>query len=465
MKGEFSYRERVCYEPFLCREVRDQAAYERIGFFHDGLSPGDLERVLRDMRWVTPTEHLAPEGVVLCTTGAFDPLHAGHIDMLMAAKDQLESKGIKIAGALIQPDHDNYVRTKHSDAKCAADRIQFARDYIKDIPWIAVDPWPSIYQDRPLNYTTILRRTERYLKRQVVYVFGSDNAGFSDAFLPHEFVCIARTDVSSTRVRPTTVWPIWEEPHYANGNYLIRDDLKWATQSWNPPALALSSFVADLMRAFMTVWPDHVPSLIDVERQQELVDSMSGIVNFDVVTGGSHHVTRLFHPCATQVKPVAWHTSPLELIPAGPRALVDDDIASGTTAAYIKSLTPQVEWQQEISLASIVHPGPIFDICVARDFLFGARAAGLGIRYRGFSTRAPYITPWVDLTSRAKIPPAKQARFTQAVIEANIRFFEACPGIVAETGNDEFWRLLGYRMDTPMLDIARDLAKWNPNIS
>lgn len=452
------------YEPFICRRHWNDSELDGVGFFEDGHNRETLNQILNDKRWVTPTEHLAAEGVVLCTTGAFAPLHAGHVDMLMAARDQLEAKGIKVAGALIQPDHDAYVKTKHVGARCAADRIEWAQSYVKDIPWIAVDPWPSTYQDRQLNYTTILRRTERYLKRQVVYVFGSDNAGFADAFLPHEYVCVPRTAISSTQVRPTAMWPVWGGPNDFEGDYLIRDDLPWATQRWNVPPGKLAAFMLDLISAYHQVWPGYWARTVKATNQQVIVDEqIESIVNFDTVTGGSHWVTRLFHPCTSQVKPVDWRMSPLELIPAGKHVLVDDDIASGSTVRHIREKTPQVEWVGKLSLAQALHRGAIFDICDARDFLFGSRQGGLGIKYRGSHTRAPYINPWVDLTRRAKIPPVKQAAFTRAIIAANIRFFEACPITVAETGNSEFWQLLGYALDTPMQTISMDLLSWNPN--
>lgn len=462
---------RLASEPYLSRQPITPAQLVRVGYFDDGLTVAEHQAVLNDMRWITPTEHLAPEGIVLCTTGAFDPLHVGHIDMLVEAKYQLESRGLKVAGALIQPDHDVYVSAKHPDAHCTADRIQWAQDYTREMPWIAVDPWPSTYQDRQLNYTMILRRTERYLNRlgkyQVVYVFGSDNAGFADAFLPHEYVCIQRTAASSTESRKTVIWPLWDRPSYMGGDYLIRDDLAWATERWSAPdmRLHLRAFMIRLKASFMGVWPHYVPKELDVAKQQRIVDEqLIPPVNFDAVTGGTHWVTRLFHPCAAQYHPVDWRTSMLELIPAGEHVLFDDDIASGTTLNYIKSQTPQIKWLHHVSLAQAVHPGPIFDIVDARDFLFGSRLGGLGIKWQGSSYRAPYINPWVDLTSRAKIPPAKQAAFTKAVIQANMRFFEACPTIVAETGNSEFWVMQGWRMDTPMLKVAQDLLAWNPNI-
>jgi hypothetical protein len=124
--------------------------------------------------------------------------------------------------------------------------------------------------------------------------------------------------------------------------------------------------------------------------------------------------------------------------------------------AYIKSHTPQVIWTEEVSLLGLSSP-PVFDIVDGRDFLFGSRLGGLLVS-EGF--RVPYITPWVDLTSRAKIPPAAQPQFVKAVLEANVRFFQQVPVYVEQTDNRAFWQRLGFGRRNDMLDVSRYLLSW-----
>lgn len=471
------------YEPFLARRDWDPLELDAIGFFDDGLTLPQLNKALNDKRWVTPISHLASSGIVLCMTGAFSPFHAGHLRALEIAKREIESRGLTVAGALVQPDHDGYVSTKRGGV-CACDastRIHLAQEGTKHADWIAVDPWAALYQDRPLNYTTILRRTERYLgpDYQVVFVFGSDNAGFKDAFLPHEYVCVGRPgyeephpeayDMSSTRQREL------EQRHLKIGHhptlqypYLIRADLKWATQDWDVPATVLADFELNLSAAFKSVW-GHTPFFIDSEYQRaELAKANVPFISFDRVTGAEHWVSRVFDPCTHQHRPARWISSDLLRIPSGEHVFIDDDIASGSTFEYVKSQTPQVKWVDAISMTKWSVP-TFFDIVDARDFLFGSKLGGLCIADGDQTYRAPYITPWVNLTQRAKIPPHKQVRFVRDVIEANARFFLAVYTTtdhvitVGDTDNQAFWQHLGYSLDVSMRYVSMDLLSWNPN--
>jgi len=410
-------------------------------------------------------------------TGAFSPFHAGHLRALEIAKETVEKDGRVVAGALVQPDHDAYVSTKRGGAaKCdASTRIHLAQEATKHVPWIAVDPWAALYQDRALNYTTILRRTERYLGKgyQVVYVFGSDNAGFKEAFLPHEYVCVGRPGYdephpdallfSSTQYRKKE--PITYPRPTVKRPYLIRDDLAWATKAWDPPKTPLAEFRNDLMTAYRDIAGWYPAFINPGDQKYRLGTFKTPHISFDRITGAQHWVSRVFNPCTHQHAPVKWLSSDLSTIPPGEYALVDDDIASGATVDYIKAHTPQVKWTGLVSMTKWTRHADFFDIVDARDFLFGAKMGGLCVAIGDEVMRAPYVTPWVNLMQRAKIPPHKQVAFVRAVIKANIRFFNRVPVTVAQTDNAAFWQHLGYGLDTTMLAVSIDLMTWNPNAS
>lgn len=467
------------YEPYICRREWNNYDLEEAGFFEDGHNRETLSLVLNDKRWVTPTAHLGSHGIVLCTTGAFDPFHTGHLRMLAIAKRELEAQGKTVAGALIQPDHDEYVRTKHDGARPAIERIAIAQESIKDVPWVAVDPWACLYQDRKLNYTTILRRTERYLGPgyQVVYVFGSDNAGFKDAFSPHEYFMVGRPghanphkdaiQFSSTMARMQSTDRRWESPHSRPSDsnpYILREDVLWATQGWPVSSEAKNIFSCDVIFALndaLGMFPRPVYRI----SQQDYVDSLKEPhINFDFLTGGQHWVSRVFSACSHQYSPIKWLSSDLSKIPAGEYALVDDDIASGATAAFIEQSTPQVRWTKRIGLTDPFVPRPWFDIVDARDFLFGSKRGGLLVTDGKSTYRAPYILPWVNLLQRAKIAPREQVQFTRSIIEANIRFFTACDPVitVGDTDNMAFWQRLGFTQDQSMRYVSEQLLSWIP---
>lgn len=466
--------QRASFEPYLSRKNWSAAQLKRVGFFDDGLTHDQLEQVVNDARWVTPIHHLKPCGVVLCTTGAFSPFHPGHLRMLEIAKAEIEERGWTVAGAFVQPDHDGYVSVKRGGvAACpASERVYQAQLALKDHPWIQVDPWAALYQDRPLNYTTILERTARLLGAdyQVVYVFGSDNAGFREAFTHDEFVCVGRPgaddphpdalDISSTQVRSEPALRLARRPS-ADLPYVIRLDLEWATEEWSPPTTVLVQFLKDLSAAFTAIWGvEPLWNYLDPKGPLIARGLPQPHISFDRVTGGPHWVSRVFDPCTLQAKPASWLSSDLSRIPAGSYALVDDDISTGSTVTYIKSQTPQVNWTKEVSLLGLSSP-PVFDIVDGRDFLFGSRQGGLCVKAPdGSIVRVPYITPWVNLMSRAKIPAAAQPAFVHAVIEANVRFFEQVPLKMRNTFNRLFWKQLGYGLDSSMLSISRDLLRW-----
>ena len=135
--------------------------------------------------------------VVLVMTGALAPVHDGHVQVLTLAREALVARGCHVLGAILSPDHDDYVDTKvmaegssRSLRSSAAGRLALATAAVVDEPWIVVDPWAALIADRSLPYTDILRRTERTLNHHLstgrpvhtVLVCGGDNARFALAF-------------------------------------------------------------------------------------------------------------------------------------------------------------------------------------------------------------------------------------------------------------------------------------------
>lgn len=74
------------------------------------------EKEINHLLPFTPIHHLnfsdKKENVVLLISGAFNPIHDGHTNVLIQAKKHFESKNINVVGAYISPDHQNYVESK-----------------------------------------------------------------------------------------------------------------------------------------------------------------------------------------------------------------------------------------------------------------------------------------------------------------------------------------------------------------
>ena len=57
------------------------------------------------------------EKIVLITTGALNPIHIGHLNMLKIAQDNLEKKGFEILCSFISPSSDSYLSDKKKYGK------------------------------------------------------------------------------------------------------------------------------------------------------------------------------------------------------------------------------------------------------------------------------------------------------------------------------------------------------------
>ena len=68
-----------------------------------------------------PPRSLIMPSAVLLMTGSMNPIHRGHVSMLLRAKAKLETCGFQVLGTWVSPSHDLYV-----GPKCARDNAAFA---------------------------------------------------------------------------------------------------------------------------------------------------------------------------------------------------------------------------------------------------------------------------------------------------------------------------------------------------
>ena len=160
---------------------------------------GPIDKIERRLSQVTDdTQELA----VIVTTGAFCPIHKGHVQMLETAKLELESRGIAVLGGYICPDHDRYVSSKiRSGTLSAAQRLELCELAVEKSDWLMVDRWAAIYASSSVGFTTIVDHIDKMVNHHIqttrpirtVYAFGGDNAMFAFSFAARwSCVCVLR---------------------------------------------------------------------------------------------------------------------------------------------------------------------------------------------------------------------------------------------------------------------------------
>lgn len=483
----------------LWRQTHDWAMLDRAGFIDDGLTHVQARALgcEDDFRtaiatWQTPLpdpqscatrEEAVP--VVLLTTGSFAPFHAGHDAMLAAAEAAALAQGWSVLGTYVSPSHDLYVAGK-DEGRCAAYpaalRMDEARSFLRATPSAHgitrfVDPWEALVSPRPLNFTTVARRLQRYLSAhlgravRVVYVFGADNAPFARCFAPHEAICVARpgfvpaTQVvlaelehpaSSTQVRRQNT-PSAPTPASPVGIYALRDEGSWAWSHWTDkvPVAALQSAwdaLADRTQELLAqAFEDTTAARPRAWRRLSVADQRAAavsltkthpVVSLDHCLSDLPQVhlwprSRRFRIADHQVSPHGHGLSPGHQEPVGlPRAawLVDDDSATGGTLASAERELAARGMRvvgTHLLLPPVVEGEALFDVVDLRDFLPGTRDGGLVVETpTGACVRVPYLAPFVDLSTRAKLPAGTAWSTSAALWRSAAAFFADLPVIL-----------------------------------
>lgn len=131
---------------------------------------------------------------VVVTTGAMNPIHLGHAQLLRQAKVRLEAAGFGILGAWASPSHDGYVQPKCKSLKTmglsAAFRLEVARHLLTDDDLVDVGSWeakqPGSWPDYPVVVKALQKElaSQPYAKQlkgpnghvRVFYACGTDHA-------------------------------------------------------------------------------------------------------------------------------------------------------------------------------------------------------------------------------------------------------------------------------------------------
>lgn len=191
---------------------------KNVGYFNDGKAILSLSKINENFL-STPVDKIQKyiekmgdidkktqnkELVVLIMTCACAPTHEGHVNNFIEAKKILEKTGkYFVIGGYLVPDSDKYIKSKKIDIKKygALNRLLSAADLCKNIEWLDIDPFISLYGTEDLNYTSYIDHIEEYLSRhiytikpiKICYLFGSDHCEFGYSFIGRGLgICLLR---------------------------------------------------------------------------------------------------------------------------------------------------------------------------------------------------------------------------------------------------------------------------------
>lgn len=209
------------------------------GFFQDRFESNIEAQCVTDTSlFTTPINKInnkPGKKIVLLSTGAFSPIHNGHISMMEAAKERLEKDGFNVVGGYLSPSHDDYVSTKkYGDAKMSAShRVHLCQLAVLNSKWLMVDPWESLYLKTDINFTDVLLRLQSYLNKyfdniEVWYVCGADNYKFSLVFEKFNgCVVVGREGYNSNIIELDSIKYTQNVSSYANYSSSL-------ARRWNP---------------------------------------------------------------------------------------------------------------------------------------------------------------------------------------------------------------------------------------
>lgn len=451
---------KILRDPFYSQMYADQHPRTdiqnivRAGWFDDGLDFGVETLDAFDPSFIcTPLNFdemdLWSDNVILVTTGAFSPVHNGHIAMMGKARDLLIRSGLTVACGYMVPGHDSYVGQKYNGtAKIpAADRIHMLELATAEIPWLMVDPWAASYLPCEINFTDVLVRLQNYIEENtnkptvLVYVYGSDNGDFQLAFKGKDRLhpkingmVVDRTLESSTKARSGDHTML--NPHVASymlgqhtpktGVYQIRDDYV------GPRALR-----EEITKILSQAMEGHRISVLDLQQQINKASVALGdrnAISLDQFMNDLPQlgISRVFRVCDPQVK--ASHRTvrlgceapavSLSSLSGGDYVLIDDDISTGGTMEHamktIEVYRPDITITEFMSINQLDEKqDDILDVVDLRDFVIGEEDSGLTVMSATILARVPYLQPWVNLHNRASIPVSLCRDVTLKILRAN----------------------------------------------
>lgn len=420
------------YYSVLC-ERYGEAYVERAGFFNDTETydfdiMSTLDIMCTPYHFMEERLSIAKKPCVIVTTGALSPIHSGHLEMMTATKEKLESLGWDVIGGYFSPGNDEYIKSKlGNEAIPIHYRIKYINDLVSKIDWLRVDAWPGIFRSCDINFTDVVVRLEEYLLKHlgvrlpVFYVCGADNARFAKTFSESGFCAVAARnqehacnfdeikDILCDRI-------VTVDKTDTTSSTAIRRDFKWVETKkdvivriddgdgmWELNRQLIKSIVARFDGFDLRFTSNQT-------REFEGLDN-EGIITLDPYTKSAHEVSvsRLYDCFGMNM--LGYCSRPgkdpidlqIEKIKSGNYFLHDDDIHTGETIKFVRGLLEK-KFISITGIISYTRSDEGQEIIDARDLMYGTDNGGLVVMQSdGSNLRVPYIYPFVCPFARASI--------------------------------------------------------------
>lgn len=434
----------------LARERGEEEVFAA-GFF---LDEDDHDAALDDVDWhctPLPERRSATRPVVLLSTGAFCPPHAGHIEMMVRARAAAERAGFDVLAGYLSPGHDAYIELKCGPLAIPASvRLRMCADAVAGSPWLRVDPWEALHRRVSVNFTDVTARLRAYVqahldpRTEVLYVCGGDNARFGLAFAEHGGCVIvgrrgAEGEVSTWRRRlEGSARVLWSDGDHPASSTTLR------TTAWNDDTLRRLVLRTEDTRAVRTLglaapaFGAFQRALTVILEEHATVRAIGlreptgeqAVISLDAMIPAAANLalSRLYavggyqalgHVARPGAPPLDEQLASLE---AGAYTLRDDDHMTGGTLEAVRAMLPPRVTILGTELA--VEHDDDEEVVDSRDFLLGADEGGLVITLPdGGVGRAPYLLPYVDPSARCSVPPRRVHEFSIHLWTLNERTF------------------------------------------
>jgi nicotinic acid mononucleotide adenylyltransferase len=425
-------------------EKDGEAEIIEAGFFEDAC-PYDYNIAETLDLMCTPLAHLKENmwknnPAIILSTGSFNPVHDGHIEMMLKARGAVEDAGYSCVAGYIAPDHDSYINSKlRVGALPIHKRIRLIQQRIAGYEWLNVDPWAGVFHVTSVNFTDIIHRLDMYIQHHlgvrvpIFFVCGGDNARFALTF-KYKGNCVVvsrpqydeRVDMVRETMRnaPNSAGVLFAQNDNGSSSTQLRESFVY------PPTrerlvLRRDTEGAASIEELITRRFKHVEATT-VEAQRTGVTAMAHrfeTISLDPFIQGDYQlgISRLFDYFG--IRKLGYTNRPgmdlverqLADIPGGKYCLLDDDVDTGGTMAHVIGLLTECG-AQVVETQVFTGSSDNTEVLDVRDFIYGSKEGGLVVN----GVRVPYIYPFVCPYTRASIEDPYT--FSMVMWEANASY-------------------------------------------